>query len=75
MDCCSTSISLLPKARKQRAAQLKMATMTAVGLGKELESPPVLHSTVASHHKELGQTLALACLGRTHDLSFRSSCL
>lgn len=73
MDCCSTSISLPPKAWKQKAAQLKMATVMAVGLAKQLESLPVPHSTIASHHKERAQTLALAFLGRTHNLGFRPS--
>lgn len=58
MDSCSTSISLLPKAWKQKAVQLKMATVMAVGLDKQLESLPVQQSTIASHHKELPQTLA-----------------
>lgn len=75
MDCCSTSISLLLKAWKQRAAQLKMATLMDVGLDKQLESLPVPHSTTASHHKELAQTLVLSFLSRSHDLGFRASCI
>lgn len=67
MDCCSTSISLLPKAWKQRAAQLKMATLTDVGLDKQLESLPMPHSTTASHHKGLAQALVLFFLSRIHD--------
>lgn len=74
MDCCSTSISLPPKTWKQRAAQLKMATVMTVG-HKQLQSLPIPHTTTASHHKELAQTLALAFLGRTHDLGFRPSCI